>query len=332
MSHTPVLRLFATLGLLVLAARAMPAQEARPAPPSLRLLLQTTGQLRENPSADEPNGFRARRARANWSGKALSDLSYTLQTEFARGVSLLDMRVVWEAGHGTNVHVGLFKAPFSMEALESIAAVDFVERSRVVNAIAPARQVGLMLEHKTRAGLTLQGGGFNGNGGATFVNDNSELLWIARMAYDRQQSDRRVHLAANAFASNDEKVSLSDILPAAFAGSRTGAGGDLSLQAGAWTLRAEALWLRVDPRDPDLATRNARGDYVTVVYDLSDLHRLLVRLDQFDPGSGGNTNDLVLGYTWRPAPSFQMRMNVIQPLESERANYPTLIGMLQVRV
>jgi len=64
-----------------------------------------------------------------------------------------------------NLRFGLFKSPFSHEFLTSAASLDFVRRSQVVSALAPARRIGAQLRGALGGGLiAYRLGVFNGNG------------------------------------------------------------------------------------------------------------------------------------------------------------------------
>lgn len=72
-----------------------------------------------------------------------------------------------------SIKAGLFKSPFSYEFLTGSASIDFVNRSTVVNQLAPNRQIGFQLGGNFSGGkLRYKAGVFNGNG--LGINQNND--------------------------------------------------------------------------------------------------------------------------------------------------------------
>ena len=126
------------------------------------ILIQVVGDPVVDPDDDDPRGVSLAAARFRLTGRLDSGFQYLLQTNFAGSPSLLDARVGWSTSPRFAVHAGRFKAPFSRELLTYAGSIDFVNRSRAVEAISPGRQLGLQLSGREgRMGWSV--GTFNGS-------------------------------------------------------------------------------------------------------------------------------------------------------------------------
>ena len=98
-----------------------------------------------NSTADS---FSLRIARLVFSGKPNDDWSYQFQIDALAQTPLLDAYMDFNREKflpepfAFNVRVGQFKVPFSMESLASDTELDTLNRSQVVNALAPGRDTG----------------------------------------------------------------------------------------------------------------------------------------------------------------------------------------------
>jgi hypothetical protein len=86
------------------------------------------------------------------SGSLDGDFDYFLQTNFAASPSILDARVGWTASEQFGVWAGRFKTPVSAELLTFAGSLDFVNRSRMVEALAPGRQMGVQFRGRMGSG------------------------------------------------------------------------------------------------------------------------------------------------------------------------------------
>ena len=239
--------------------------------------------------ADATDSFNLRVARFRFRGTA-HRLQFFVQTEFNSAPAVLDTRLRFAVSDAVSVAAGLYKAPFSAEFLLFRGDLPFLERSRVVNALAPKRQTGVSLRADLLPGrLQFEGGVFNGNGGQFRLNDNDSFLYVGRLTGIQPLSDNgQLAVSANVAYSQDESVALSP-LPAPFAGRRTLLGLDARLQWQQWLLAAEGITAHLNAADGP--THQPAGYYVTTGYRFTDHHQALVRLDALYI----QPNDVVVG-------------------------------------
>jgi len=98
----------------------------------------------------------------------------------AATVSLRDAFVRWSLAPWS-VTAGQFKTPFSREYITSITTIETAERSGVVNALAPKRDIGVMGEVARGTDASLAVGVFNGEGQNAAANRDSTLLVVSRL-------------------------------------------------------------------------------------------------------------------------------------------------------
>jgi hypothetical protein len=116
--------------------------------------------------------------------------SYKFQAEFRTGnvgtgkasVSLTDAYIRW-AHQELGVQVGQFKTPFAREYLISIAELESLDFSTVVDSLAPKRDIGIMVDIKAGQQLSLSVGAFNGDGLNVTANRDSTVLGVARATF-----------------------------------------------------------------------------------------------------------------------------------------------------
>lgn len=110
------------------------------------------------------NGFQVRRAKIAASGTPYENLNYRLEVNFARSPKLDDAYMEYDRLPYFVPRAGQFKVPFSLEISTPDSEILSIERSEVVNQIAPDRDAGIMLSGKL-AGETLSyyAGVFNGH-------------------------------------------------------------------------------------------------------------------------------------------------------------------------
>lgn len=175
--------------------------------------------------------FFLRRARFGAQGAVASWASYRVQAELRAGgdtaaasatVELTDAWVAAANAHWSAM-AGQFKTPFSRELLQPASTLELAERTLVVDALAPSRDVGAMVEWRGtgNTALRVQGGAFNGEGANRAANPDGRLLFVGRAVAARGG----VEIAAN--LANDNR------------GTRWGADGQV--QRGRWLARGEFL-------------------------------------------------------------------------------------------
>jgi phosphate-selective porin OprO and OprP len=114
--------------------------------------------------SDLTDRFLTRRIRLDLTGRAFRWIEFKLESDFTEGVSLKDAYLNFRFLPEIALQGGQFKVPFSLEELTSSRFIDFVERS-VLNEIAPARDVGAMVQGNLFGGVVGYAlGVFNGSG------------------------------------------------------------------------------------------------------------------------------------------------------------------------
>ncbi|MGE5741183.1 MAG: porin [Candidatus Aminicenantes bacterium RBG_16_66_30] len=83
--------------------------------------------------------FSLRRARIALAGGIVKDLRFKLSVDVAKSPTLLDAEIEFEPAAVAGVRFGQFRVPFSLESYTSTADLDLVNRSSVVEALAPGR-------------------------------------------------------------------------------------------------------------------------------------------------------------------------------------------------
>ena len=256
-------------------------------------------------------------ARLGIAGRLDGGIGYFLHGEFATAPALLDAYVSYGSEHA-RVIVGQQKVPFSREFITGAGDIDFVNRSRVVRALAPGRQVGAAFQvNPGGGGLTLRGGAFNNAPyfGSAPQRERGGALLAGRAKYVTALGSASLQVGANvAYATSDTSERFD--VP-----SRLLAGGDARLRAGRFLLAAEGLLQRIE----DLSASDVEGGYVTAGFDVTPDDRALVRLDHFD-----ETSEVLLGYnrTLTRAASFQA--NAAIPLDEDDPRPARLVFNFQL--
>lgn len=292
-----------------------------------REYLQFTALVQVHPSAtfgdaggdasDTEAGFRIRRARFGVRGRLDGGFGYRLQLELGDAPSLRDAYISY--GRGVlQADVGRFDVPFSFEELTSGSRLDFIERSRVVNAIAPSRSVGAAARVRLLGeALAVRAGVYNA------VDDRLPLGGTASerdglLGAVRVESDTDIGIARLSLGANAGYESAGDVPEARGVGARVPArtfvGADARLRAGRFLLGVEALYDESyvsffdDPLFPEPPDPDRFGYHVTAGVDLDADDRVLVRVDHFELST-----DLLLGVSRTFTRAAQAQANLILP-------------------
>ena len=129
----------------------------------------------------------AKRIRMIAQGYAYSkDLTYKLEFDLRQLASstankglietYLNYRLIDEA----QIKVGQYKTPFSRQELTSDGALQFVDRSIVVDAFKPTYDIGAMLNGKIANGLAYYYAGVFGGAGQTSTRSSNDNMFVAR--------------------------------------------------------------------------------------------------------------------------------------------------------
>ncbi len=275
-------------------------------------LLQVDGAVRRT---EAPNTFELRVARLRFQGAA-HRLQFFVQTDFLRSPAVLDTRLQFALSEVVSVAAGLYKAPFSSEFLLFRGDLTFLERSRVVNALAPRRQTGVSVRADLVPDrLRMEAGVFNGNGARLRINDNDAFLYVGRiMSTHPLGRDGQLILGANGAYSLDEAVALSPA-PSSFSGQRVVGGLDVRLTWDAWLLAAEGIAARLAPSDGP--AYKPHGFHVTGGYRVAPRHQVVIRADVYsdDRAATDESTEMLVGYNVAWTPTATLQVNYRAPAE-----------------
>lgn len=314
------------LAASVASALPMPTHAQQPASPSdttfvslvrgtelsIGALLQVDGAVSRT---ETPNTFQLRVSRLRFRG-ATHRFQFFVQTDFIRSPAVLDTRLRFAISDDVSIAAGLYKTPFSGEFLLFRGDLTFLERSRVVNALAPRRQTGVSLRADLVPDrLRLEGGVFNGNGARLRTNDNDAFMYVGRLTSTHPLADRgQLILGANAAYSQDEAVALS---PASspFTGERIVGGLDARLTWNAWLVAAEGIVARLDPSGG--TAYQPCGLHVTAGYQFIPRHEVVLRADVYsdDRAATDEPTELLLGYNLAWTSTATLQVNYRAPAE-----------------
>lgn len=299
--------------LLAAAPSVLQAQfEAQPV--HVGALVRTGLQLQPS-SSGLTNGFEIWDARANIGGSIGLVFDYWIEGAFETqsfdtgtygteksGFTLLDAKLTIPIIPELAVSVGQFKTPFSREFILYKSDIQFVERSQVVLALAPGRQIGLQLAGDALGTRLWYGAGmFNGNG-RTLSNDNNAFMWMGRVQFNTVgdiefYEDLVFQIGANVAFSKDSAVDVGlagDLGPPpidadAYEGDRLLWGFDAELSYRGFFVNGEYLQGRFSPSqlqggvllptEPETAV--AKGYYIEGGYSLWGAIEGLLRYDRY---------------------------------------------------
>ena len=201
------------------------------------------------------------RRRIGVTGRITSRIEFEIEREIDTTGGWRDVFVNVRATRALQVRAGHFKVPFSREQLTGAGSLDFIDRSRAADQLAPGRGTGVALHGRVlRRTLGYEAGAFVRDGtrrGGLATPAESEPTVAARLTIRPQGSARRagsladfeIGVAAAATELQDARASLrgrlttKDIFfaPVLVSGRRLRVGGDLDWRPGPLGLRAEFL-------------------------------------------------------------------------------------------
>jgi len=286
-------------------------------PFSVGALFQTVSEVQFDRNPPGGNGFSIANLRLKLYGELDLGFGYFFQANFVDSPAILDARVYYKLTQQLAVDAGRFKAPFSRELLTDAGSIDFVNRSRVVSALAPGRQIGVGLRGEARGGqLAGAAGVFNGNGLDANFNDNDSLLYVGRIGVSPRRlrgpapSDR-LDFAINAGYSRDQNATLGGFL-SGFRGRRVLVGADVRWTRGRLLAAGDLIAARLRPdTGPDL---DPFGWHATLGFKPTGKSQLLIRWDRFSSGgAAGRSDQLILGYNLWPSRATEVQLNYVIP-------------------
>jgi phosphate-selective porin len=294
-------------------------------------LLQTIGNYQFERINGE-NGFSVGNARLQVYGEFDNKFGYQLQTNFVSSTVLLDANMYYNLTPNFSVKAGLFKSPFSYEYLTGAAATDFVNRSSVVNQLAPKRQLGLQLQGKLADGMfKYTAGMFNGNGFGPNQNDDDRFLYTARLETNSGLGgglgDSFV-MGLNASYEQSESATSGAGLLSQVEGEQLLLGADTRISYNNMMLAGEFIYSMIET---DVGPEyNPFGYYVTGGYFVTPKMQLLARWDYFDGDFIGASSESVIGgINIFPSDFSEVQLNYIYPVE-DGADFSRILLNLQI--
>ena len=162
------------------------------------------------------NGFQIRRAKIIVSGSPYENINYRLEVNVARAPKLDDAYIEYDRLPYLVARIGQFKVPFSLEMITLDHEILSIERSEVVNQIAPDRDAGIMFSGKlANEILSYDVGVFNGrraddlhaykvgsyaDSGQNNFNDNDLFMIAGRLVV---KPTEWISVGVNALSSKD---------------------------------------------------------------------------------------------------------------------------------
>lgn len=256
------------LPLLVgFAPLALSAQQSAPVATSTPVKLGGYMQARLAYQKDVGLTATLNRARLQATGTIATNFAYRLQAEFRTGnvgtgkasVSLTDAYIRWSR-QSLGIQVGQMKTPFTREYIASIAEIETLDRSTVVDSIAPKRDIGIQADYQAGKHFFLVAGVFNGEGQNVTANRDSTVLGVARVTV---RPIPEVTVGANV---------------ARYFGDSTRYGADVSIERKALVLRGEFV---AQARD-SAGGKNDRGWFALAGYKVTPAVQLVAKYEDFD--------------------------------------------------
>lgn len=269
----------------------------------------------------DPASVQLAAARLLLRGALDSGFEYFIQTNFAAAPSVLDARVGWRASERFGIWAGRFKTPLSREFLVFAGSIDFVNRSRVVAAMAPGRQMGVQVGGQLTEGLDWSVGGFTGVDSSPV---NESLVGVARLDLTRSmEPDRTLRVGISGAMGRDGALAPR-LLGEGFEGDGSIVEIDGRLESGRLLLAGEVIAAWYD--EIGTAESDASGFYLTGGWMTSDRTQALVRWDRFTaPGAEADDN-LVLGFNAWPTTASEIQVNWIAPVAGSAAPHKLLVN------
>ena len=281
------------------------------------MLLTGEAAVGADPANRRDDGFSLADARLMMRGFLEGGFNYFVQGNLIKTPALLDREIGWrQESWGFSARSGYFRVPVSGELQIPAPVLDLIDRSQIVDAVVPGRQVGLELSQEILGKkLLVRAGAFNGNGLDT--NDDNRLLYTLRFegavplgtprsipgdignsgnpgGAGSPESDTpwKLHYGFSGAYSKDRDARLGLDFPNKFQGTRALGGADLRVSRDRFFVAAEALYASIDFRTR--SRRNVYGGQFTVGWDVTDLVQVLARYDGLSAGSLTSDLDLAI--------------------------------------
>lgn len=291
---------------------------------SFGALVQSQADVTWDPETDGQNTFRIPTARFKLYGNLDDNFRYTIQSDVTNSPILLDANVSYVSDRFA-LTAGAQKPGFSAEYLLPASATDFVDRSRVVSALAQRRDVGVKARLALTPSLLFTAGMFNGTN-QNLENSNNTFYYTGRLAFTPDLGDDFLRVAVNAGRSSENGTLIGNGTLPRINGERTVYGGDIRLESGRLLLSSELLIadLEYAPGVED----EVSGYHITGGYMTGENTQLLVRYDHLQSNAEAVAipEDLILAglnHNFTETMSFQLNY-AVNPDDSEFGNHRVL--------
>jgi phosphate-selective porin len=250
------------------------------------------------------------RRRVGLKGTVTSRVEFELERELDADGRWRDVFVDVRASRALQVRAGHFKVPFSREQLTGAGDLDFIDRSRAADLLAPGRSAGVELHGRVaHRVLGYQAGAFVRDGTRSDPSwaEGHEPTLAARLTVrpfgsrrTGRISDLEIGVASTVSDLDEGRASLRGRLttkdvffaPVLVSGRRLRVGGDLDWRPGPLGIRAE--FLRADDArqhqglfGETLPPLRAQGWYVSGVWAVSTRVELAARAERLSLGTSG---------------------------------------------
>ncbi|GEM_PF-371002 len=277
------------------------------------------------------NGFSISNARFQIFGELDDRFGYQLQANVTNSPAILDANLYYNFNKQTSLKVGLFKTPFSAEYLTGAAAIDFVNRSTVVNQLVPNRQAGLQLAGSFSDGtMQYKAGIFNGNRFSINRNSDDTFMYVGRVQANLGSSEKStssLNIGLNASYEN-KKQAFGGNIQSSFEGKQTLLGTDLRYTKDGFLLSGEFIysWFESDIG----GDYNPYGYYATAGYYVGPNTQLLIRWDDFQADYlASNSSSVIAGINIFPTTYSEVQLNYSIPTD-QAIDYSQLLLNLQL--
>ena len=317
--------LYLAVGLFAATAADAGAQAAPPPPITIGGItiggyFQADAIFSEAAGADsEPAGtFQIPRARVGLSGDITSKVSWSLVGDFANltsdGRILRDAYVQFTANPQFAVRFGQMVAPFSLERLTGYSKLEVIDRSVIGSAMAPSRDMGLMVFNVRpwRGWITYGASIINGTG-QNRADDNSAKDLVGRIV---TRVPRVPHLSLGVNAQTGAQA----------AGDRHRVGADLNYETPEYRIAVEHVSQRRDYATTIdtagfsvIAGYKHRARRATPHYAGYELGARYVDVD--DDAITLTSHQLQAGGTYFVTPALRVQSNVVVPIGDDQPRH-----------
>ena len=250
------------------------------------------------------DGLSIHRARFTLAGDILKNVKIKVQVDLLKSPVLLDAQIDWTLAKAASVRFGQFKIPFSLESITSSAELDTIDRSQVVNKIAPGwdigasgRDIGFVLAGQASV-FEYAIGAFNGAGlNKADTNDHKDIS---------------ARLLARPFDGLSIGASYYDGLYSTAAGAprttRRRIGGEAAWVVDGLSLKAEYI------RATDAVTTRAGGYIQAALFVVPKKYQLLLKYDAYDKdraAAGDRVDAYTAGVNWFLADRSKLQGNYL---------------------